>query len=129
MLYTSTRDNSIRVSAAQAIAQGISEEGGLFVPVELPHFDIEKIASQADILIVAMGVAQMVNENWVKEGAVVIDVGINRVNGKLVGDCDFESVAKKASYVSPVPKGVGPMTVCMLLSNTLDAYKMHTQGE
>lgn len=66
--------------------------------------DIEKIASQADILIVAMGVAQMVNENWVKEGAVVIDVGINRVNGKLVGDCDFESVAKKASYVSPVPK-------------------------
>ena len=129
MLYTSTRDNSIRVSAAQAIAQGISEEGGLFVPVELPHFDIEKIASQADILIVAMGVAQIVNENWVKEGAVVIDVGINRVNGKLVGDCDFESVAKKASYVSPVPKGVGPMTVCMLLSNTLDAYKMHTQGE
>ena len=91
--------------------------------------DIEKIASQADILIVAMGVSQMVNENWVKEGAVVIDVGINRVNGKLVGDCDFESVAKKASYVSPVPKGVGPMTVCMLLSNTLDAYKMHTQGE
>ena len=91
--------------------------------------DIEKIASQADILIVAMGVAQMVNENWVKEGAVVIDVGINRVNGKLVGDCDFESVAKKASYVSPVPKGVGPMTVCMLLSNTLDAYHMHVQGE
>ena len=91
--------------------------------------DIETIASQADILIVAMGVSQMVNENWVKEGAVVIDVGINRVNGKLVGDCDFESVSKKASYVSPVPKGVGPMTVCMLLSNTLDAYKMHIQGE
>ena len=91
--------------------------------------NIEQIASQADVLIVAMGVSQMVNENWVKEGAVVIDVGINRVNGKLVGDCDFESVAKKAIYVSPVPKGVGPMTVCMLLSNTLDAYKMHTQGE
>ena len=91
--------------------------------------NIEQIASQADVLIVAMGVSQMVNENWVKEGAVVIDVGINRANGKLVGDCDFESVAKKASYVSPVPKGVGPMTVCMLLSNTLDAYKMHTQGE
>ena len=51
------------------------------------------------------------------------------MNGKLVGDCDFESVSKKASYVSPVPKGVGPMTVCMLLSNTLDAYKMHIQGE
>ena len=91
--------------------------------------NIEQIASQADVLIVAMGVSQMVNENWVKEGAVVIDVGINRVNGKLVGDCDFESVSKKASYVSPVPKGVGPMTVCMLLSNTLDAYKMHIQGE
>lgn len=91
--------------------------------------DIEKVTSQADILIVAMGKAQMVNENWVKEGAVVIDVGINRVDGKLVGDCDFESVLKKASYISPVPKGVGPMTVCMLLSNTLDAYYMHIQGE
>ena len=92
-----------------------------------PH--IAEIASQADILVVAMGKAKMVNENWVKKGAVVIDVGINRVNGKLVGDCDFESVSKKASYVTPVPKGVGPMTVCMLLSNTLDAYKMHVQGE
>lgn len=91
--------------------------------------DIEKVTSQADILIVAMGKPQMVNENWVKEGAVVIDVGINRVEGKLVGDCDFESVSKKASYISPVPKGVGPMTVCMLLSNTLDAYYMHIQGE
>ena len=91
--------------------------------------DIEEVTSQADILIVAMGKPQMVNENWVKEGAVVIDVGINRVEGKLVGDCDFESVSKKASYISPVPKGVGPMTVCMLLSNTLDAYYMHIQGE
>ena len=91
--------------------------------------NIEKVTSQADILIVAMGKAQMVNENWVKEGAVVIDVGINRIDGKLVGDCDFESVSKKASYISPVPKGVGPMTVCMLLSNTLDAYYMHIQGE
>lgn len=76
-----------------------------------------------------MGVAQMVNENWVKEGAVVIDVGINRVNGKLVGDCDFESVAKKAKLCKSSAKGVGPMTVCMLLSNTLDAYHMHVQGE
>ena len=91
--------------------------------------DIESIASQADILVVAMGVPKRVNENWVKPGAVVIDVGINRVDGKLVGDCDFDSVIKKASYVTPVPKGVGPMTVCMLLSNTLDAYKMHMQGE
>ncbi len=91
--------------------------------------NIESITSQADILIVAMGKAKLVNENWVKEGAVVIDVGINRVDGKLVGDCDFESISKKASYATPVPKGVGPMTVCMLLENTLEAYYAHIQGE
>jgi methylenetetrahydrofolate dehydrogenase (NADP+) / methenyltetrahydrofolate cyclohydrolase len=91
--------------------------------------DIEQIASSADILIVAMGQPKLVTESWVKEGAVVIDVGINRVDGKLVGDCDFESISKKAAYATPVPKGVGPMTVCMLLQNTLEAYKHHMQGE
>ena len=91
--------------------------------------DLVKECQEADIIIAALGQPNFVKAEMVKKGAVVIDVGINRVNGKLVGDCDFESVAKKASYVSPVPKGVGPMTVCMLLSNTLDAYHMHVQGE
>ena len=91
--------------------------------------DIESICSQADILVVAMGRPKMVTSSWVKEGAVVIDVGINRMeNGKLCGDVDFDDVKDKVAAISPVPKGVGPMTVCMLLSNTLDAYRNHERG-
>ena len=85
--------------------------------------DPEKICHEADIVVVAIGVPNFITKGWIKKGAVVIDVGINRVDGKLVGDVDFESVKDKASYISPVPKGVGPMTVCMLLSNTLEAYE------
>lgn len=87
--------------------------------------DIEKICSQADILIAAIGRARHIGADWVKPGAVVIDVGINRIDGKLCGDVDFENVKDKTSFITPVPKGVGPMTVCMLLSNTLKAYKIH----
>lgn len=91
--------------------------------------DIESICSQADILVVAMGRPKMVTSSWVKEGAVVIDVGINRMeNGKLCGDVDFDDVKDKVAAISPVPKGVGPMTVCMLLSNTLEAYRNHERG-
>ena len=91
--------------------------------------DIESICSQADILVVAMGRPKMVRSSWVKEGAVVIDVGINRMeNGKLCGDVDFDDVKDKVAAISPVPKGVGPMTVCMLLSNTLEAYRNHERG-
>ena len=91
--------------------------------------DIESICSQADILVVAMGRPKMVTSSWVKEGAVVIDVGINRMeNGKLCGDVDFDDVKDKVASISPVPKGVGPMTVCMLLSNTLEAYRNHERG-
>lgn len=86
--------------------------------------DIEKVTSQADILIAAIGKEKMIKSNWVKEGAVVIDVGINRMeNGKLCGDVDFDDVCDKVEAISPVPKGVGPMTVCMLLSNTLESYR------
>lgn len=85
--------------------------------------DPEKICHEADIVVVAIGVPNFITKGWIKKGAVVIDVGINRVDRKLVGDVDFESVKDKASYISPVPKGVGPMTVCMLLSNTLEAYE------
>lgn len=91
--------------------------------------DIESICSQADILVVAMGRPKMVTSSWVKEGSVVIDVGINRMeNGKLCGDVDFDDVKDKVAAISPVPKGVGPMTVCMLLSNTLEAYRNHERG-
>ncbi len=77
----------------------------------------------ADIIIVAVGKPRLLTAEMVKEGAVVIDVGINRIDGKLVGDVDFEPVSRKAGYITPVPKGVGPMTVAMLIENTLERYR------
>ena len=75
------------------------------------------------MLVVAIGKAKFVTSDMVKEGAVVIDVGMDRdENGKLCGDVDFESVEKVASYITPVPGGVGPMTIAMLMQNTLTAY-------
>ena len=79
---------------------------------------------KADIVIAAIGKAQFITEDMIKDGAVVIDVGINRdENGKLVGDVDFENVEKKASYITPVPGGVGPMTIAMLMNNVIKAAK------
>jgi methylenetetrahydrofolate dehydrogenase (NADP+)/methenyltetrahydrofolate cyclohydrolase len=86
--------------------------------------DLPAITRQADILIAAVGAARFVNGGMVKPGAAVIDVGINSVDGKLVGDVDAESVAPVAGWLSPVPKGVGPMTIAMLLHNTLRAAMM-----
>lgn len=86
--------------------------------------NIAEIAKRADILVAALGKPKFVTEDMVKEGAVVIDVGINRnEEGKLVGDVDFENVEKKASYITPVPGGVGPMTIAMLMSNVCKAAK------
>lgn len=85
--------------------------------------DIEKVTSQADIVIASVGKARLVKASWIKKGAVVIDVGINRdEHHKMCGDVDFEDVKEKASYITPVPKGVGPMTIAMLLENTLESY-------
>lgn len=85
----------------------------------------KEICKEADILIAAIGKAGFVTADYVRPGAVVIDVGINRVEGKLKGDVDFDSVEPLASIITPVPKGVGPMTVCMLLDNTIEAWKKH----
>ncbi len=85
--------------------------------------NMKDITKQADILVVAIGKPKFVTEEMVKEGAIVIDVGINRVDGKLVGDVDFENASKKASFITPVPGGVGPMTISMLLYNTLMCAK------
>jgi methylenetetrahydrofolate dehydrogenase (NADP+)/methenyltetrahydrofolate cyclohydrolase len=86
--------------------------------------NIKEIASKADILISAIGKANFVTADMVKENAVVIDVGINRLdNGKITGDVDFENVKEKASYITPVPGGVGPMTIAMLMNNVLKATK------
>lgn len=86
--------------------------------------DLPGICREADILVAAIGKAQFVKADMVKPGAVVIDVGINRLgDGRLVGDVDFEPVKKRAGWLSPVPGGVGPMTIAMLLANTLEAAK------
>lgn len=85
--------------------------------------NLEGITRSADILVAAIGRANFVTENMVSKGAIVIDVGINRVDGKLTGDINFEPVSKKASYITPVPGGVGPMTIALLMENTLKAFK------
>jgi methylenetetrahydrofolate dehydrogenase (NADP+)/methenyltetrahydrofolate cyclohydrolase len=85
--------------------------------------DLPSVTKTADILIAAVGRPKMVTADMVKDGAVVIDVGINRVDGKLVGDVDFAEVEAKASLITPVPGGVGPMTIAMLMHNTLKAFK------
>lgn len=86
--------------------------------------NLKNITSQADIVCVAIGKAKFLKGDMVKEGAVVIDIGMDRdENGKLCGDVDFDEVAPKCSYITPVPGGVGPMTVTMLLANTVKAYK------
>ena len=85
--------------------------------------NMAEITKQADILVVAIGKPKFVTADMVKDGAIVIDVGINRVDGKLCGDVDFDSVAPKTSFISPVPGGVGPMTISMLLYNTFACAK------
>lgn len=90
--------------------------------------NIKDICKEADILISAVGKANFVTEDMVKDGAVVIDVGINRdANGKLCGDVDFEAVKEKTSYITPVPGGVGPMTITMLMYNTYTRFKANKE--
>ncbi len=95
--------------------------------------DLKAHTSRADLLIVGVGIPHMIKADMVKEGAVVIDVGINRMTwgeyeGKLVGDVDYDNVASKCSFITPVPGGVGPMTIAMLLKNTLKAAKMSVKA-
>ena len=85
--------------------------------------DLRKKLNKADIIIVAAGVPKLLKKEDVKGGAVVIDVGINRVDGKICGDVDYEEVAEKTSYITPVPGGVGPMTIASLIKNTFKSYK------
>ena len=98
--------------------------------------DLPGVVREADIVVAAVGRPLMVKGDWLKEGAVVIDVGINRVDDpeakrgyRLVGDCDFDSCAPRASKITPVPGGVGPMTIAMLLSNTVDAAERVAKAE
>ena len=90
--------------------------------------DLKAHTLNADILVVAAGVVNLIDESMIKEGAIIVDVGINRIpSGKLVGDVDFESCKEKAEFITPVPGGVGPMTIAMLLKNTLKAAKLRDE--
>jgi methylenetetrahydrofolate dehydrogenase (NADP+)/methenyltetrahydrofolate cyclohydrolase len=85
---------------------------------------LEEHVRKAEVLIVAVGKAGLIKGEWIKEGAIVIDVGINRVGDKIVGDVEFESAEKRASWITPVPGGVGPLTVTMLMRNLVEAAKL-----
>src|SRR5205823_88233 len=92
-------------------------------------YDLAGIVRQADIVVAAVGKANFVQGDWIRDGAVVVDVGINRnAEGKLVGDVDFAAARERASWITPVPGGVGPMTIAMLLSNTLRAAELQDRG-
>jgi len=95
--------------------------------VDICHIETKDLAAhtkRADIVIVGVGKPILITADMVKDGVIVVDIGINKLeNGKLVGDVDFENVSKKASYITPVPGGVGPMTIAMLLKNTVKAAK------
>ncbi len=99
-----------------------------FSTVQLCHIhtkELEKKTKKADILISAVGKPKLITKDMVKEGCVIVDVGITRVNNRVVGDVDFENVSEKASYITPVPGGVGPMTIAMLLYNTVKAIEIN----
>ena len=86
--------------------------------------NLTEVCQRADILVAAVGKPNFITADMIKEGAVVVDVGINRVDGKLCGDVDYENVSRKTSWITPVPGGVGPMTIAMLMKNTVAAAKI-----
>ena len=90
--------------------------------------DLEGKVRQADLVVVAAGKQNLVKGEWIKQGAIVVDIGINRIDNKLVGDVEFEVASKNASYITPVPGGVGPMTVATLMENTLQAQKLNNSS-
>ncbi|WP_024788038.1 MULTISPECIES: bifunctional methylenetetrahydrofolate dehydrogenase/methenyltetrahydrofolate cyclohydrolase FolD [unclassified Lebetimonas] len=101
--------------------------------VDICHIETKDLAThtkRADIVIVGVGKPNLITADMIKEGAIVIDIGINKLkNGKIVGDVDFERVSKKASFITPVPGGVGPMTIAMLLKNTIKATKLQRESK
>jgi methylenetetrahydrofolate dehydrogenase (NADP+)/methenyltetrahydrofolate cyclohydrolase len=107
------------------MAQLLINEGCTVTVCHSKTKNIEEVCARADILVVAVGKPLMVKKSWVKQGACVIDVGINRLDsGKLAGDVDYADCFEKASFITPVPGGVGPMTIACLLNNTLKAFKV-----
>lgn len=126
------RSNIVGKPIANIMLQKAEGANSIVTVVHSAAKDISYYTKQADILIAAIGKAEMIKVEMVKEGVVIVDVGINRIEDQskakgyhIVGDVDFENVSKKASYITPVPGGVGPMTIAMLLSNTFKAYNLY----
>ena len=122
--------NAVMVGASNIVGRPMSLElllaGCTITVCHSATRDLESFVRSAEVLVVGVGRPRMIPGDWIREGAIVIDVGINRLpDGKLVGDVDFESAAERASWITPVPGGVGPMTVATLLENTLEAALMH----
>jgi len=88
---------------------------------------LEEHVRKAEVLVVAVGKAGLIKGEWIKEGAIVVDVGINRIGDKIVGDVEFETAEKRAAYITPVPGGVGPLTVTMLMRNVVEAAKLQQE--
>ena len=118
-----------------AVARNLAENGRDVLLLErnatvnLCHSRTENLADEvrrADVVVAAVGRPRIISGDWIAEGATVIDVGINRVDGKLVGDVDFEPAAERARAITPVPGGVGPMTVAMLIANTVQAAELRS---
>lgn len=135
-IITLLKNNNIDIAGKNAVVIGRSRLVGRPVAmllmkenatVTICHsktVNLKEITKRADILVVATGKPKMVTEDMVKRDAVVVDVGINRVAGKLCGDVDFENVQNVAGFITPVPKGVGPMTIATLLQNVISCYKI-----
>ncbi len=131
--------HGIQIEGSRAVVLGRSEIVGKPVALLLLHrhatvtlchsrtHDLPSVVREADILIAAVGRPRMVQGDWLKPGSSVIDVGINRVDGKLVGDVDFDAAQARAELITPVPGGVGPLTIAMLLRNTLQAFQTQTR--
>ena len=139
-IMTLLESTGIPLEGKEAVVIGVSNIVGRPVALELlmarctvtschsRTVDLEGHIKRADIIIAAVGIPNFVKGEWVKKGAVVIDVGINRLDsGKLVGDVDFESATENAGWITPVPGGVGPMTIASLLENTLQAAKLQSK--
>jgi len=105
------------------MAQLLLKENCTVVITHSKTKNLKEECSKADILIAAVGVAKLVKKDWVKDGSIIIDVGINQQGDKIVGDVSFEEVKDKAKAITPVPGGVGPMTIACLLKNTLECFK------
>lgn len=135
-IITLLKNNNVDISGKNAVVVGRSilvgrpiamlllKENATVTICHSKTVNLKEITKKADILVVATGKPKMITEDMVKRDAVVVDVGINRVAGKLCGDVDFDNVQNVASLITPVPKGVGPMTIATLLQNVISCYKL-----